>query len=433
MAMAVRSLLARSLVAGLALALAVGGSACTAPREAEPVEVTPTTDTVNGSCVTDPVEVVTTAPGADATRALDRRIIDGLRLAAEAGLAEAPAAGAVVGVRTPDGTWTEAFGVADTTTGTPMTTSHFFRVGSVTKSFTATLMLQLAERGEVELDDTIDQYVPGVPNGDAVTIRMLLDMTSGLASYTLDQAWIDTYFGAPSTAWSPGQLLEAGLRLEPLFAPGTQFDYSNTNYVLLGMIIEDVTGRPFADVLETEILVPLGLSRTSFPDSAAIPAPHARGLTLQGTPDGSREPVDATDWSPSVFWAAGQMISAVDDLLVWGRALATGQGVLDESTSVDRLQSFPPAGGYGHGIGCVAAWVGHTGEIPGFNATVYHDTTTDTTVAVIANSDIVSGDCTLWKTPVDNPPGIPCMSPATRVFVAVSAALGHPFTPGSAR
>ncbi len=418
---------------GRAAVLVLAATAMLAACIAAPAAVTPSATTAAtdaaGGCVVDPTAVASTPSPASADGELDGSLSEELRVAAESGFSKASADGAVVGVRTPEGTWTAGFGLANVATGTAMATDDFFRVGSITKTFTGTLVLQLVERGELSLDDTIDDYVDGVPNGGEVTIRMLLDMTSGIASYTLDENWVDAYLGDPRTVWTPQELLDAGLSLDPLFAPGAKFDYSNTNFILLGTVIEQVTGRPYAEVLQREILTPLELDDTSFPDTSAIPAPHPIGLTLQGTADDSREPLDATGWSPSFAWTAGQMISTVDDLLVWGHALAAGQGVLDEEMSIERLTSFPGEQGYGYAVGCIDGWVGHTGEIPGYNTTVFHDTANDTTVIVLANSDIPTGDCSVSKTLADNDTSIPCMSPATRVFVAVSEALGHPFTP----
>ncbi len=419
---------------GRSIALFLVATAMLAACSAAPASVAPSASTeptqdASGSCVADPGAVVSTSLPSSAVDELDAPLAEQLRVAAESGLAEASSDGAVVGVRTPDGMWTAGFGLADRATATAMATEDFFRVGSITKTFTGTLVLQLVERGELSLDDTIDEYVDGVPNGSEVTIRMLLDMTSGIASYTLDQHVAETYLTTPTKEWTPQELLDAGLGLDPLFAPGAKFNYSNTNFILLGTVIEEVTGRPYAEVLRSEILTPLGLNDTSFPSNSDIPAPHPIGLTLQGTADDSREPVDATGWNPSFSWTAGQMISTVDDLLEWGHALATGQGVLNEETSIERLTSFPSEQGYGYAVGCIDGWVGHTGEIPGYNTTVFHDTANDTTVIVLANSDIPTGDCSVSKTLADNDTSIPCMAPATRVFVALSEALGHPFTP----
>ena len=416
-------------IAGTALVV-VALAGCTADPAAERATEEPVaTDAAGSACVPSPETVATTELPASALEPLDETAVDRLRLAAEEGFGLAAAPGAIVAVRSPEGTWIDTIGVADPATGAPMESDFYMRIGSITKTFTGSLILQLDEQGELSLDDTIDEYVDGVPNGDEVTLRMLIDMTSGIASYTLDEQWVTTYLTTPTTVWTPDQLLEAGLSLPPSFPPGEKFEYSNTNFILLGKVIEEVTGEPFTEVLDEQILEPLELTHTSFPDDALIPVTHPQGYSLQGTPDDSQTQVNATDWSPSFGWTAGQMISTIDDLLVWGRVLATGQGILDEEESIERLAAIPGEQGYGYAAGCIDGWFGHTGEIPGFNTSVFHDTTTDTTVITIANSDIPTGDCTVSKTLADDPKTIDCMSPATRIFVALSEALGHPFTP----
>jgi D-alanyl-D-alanine carboxypeptidase len=302
------------------------------------------------------------------------------------------------------------------------------RIGSVTKTFTGTLILQLAQDGRLKLTDTIDRYYHGVPNGDRITLNQLATMTSGIASYYTDD-FLTLYFAHPETVFTPDQLIGYGLSASPVFEPGERFDYSNTNTILLGVVVEKVTGQPVADVLREKIFGPLGLTGTSLPDvSPEIPPPHPRGYTLQGIPPHTN-PVDATDWSPSFGWTAGGMISTVDDLLTYDRALGTGQKLVSRDSQVSRLTSWPEPAGYGFALGCVDGWVGHTGELPGFNTALYYDTTSDTSVVVLVNSDISSGACSESPTLTDNQTDVPCSSPATRVFVGLSGALGHPFTP----
>ena len=313
-----------------------------------------------------------------------------------------------------------------------MDAGGYHRIGSVTKTFTGTIIAQLAADGELNLDDPISDYVDGVPNGSAVTIRMLADMRSGVPSYTADESFQEAYFADPYTVWNPDDLLRIGIASEPLFDPGTQFNYSNTNTILLGKVIEKITEKSFQDVLQSRILTPLGLDQTSFPGaSPAFPEPHAQGFTLQSPDATPATPVNATDWNPSWGWTAGVMISTTKDLLVYGRALGTGQGLLPPQAQLDRLASFNPAeSGYGFALGCDGGWVGHTGELPGYNTTTFYHTATDTTVVVFANSDIPSGSCAEDKpTLADNPTDATCMDPAVRIFTAVSTALSHAFTP----
>lgn len=303
------------------------------------------------------------------------------------------------------------------------------RIGSVTKTFTGTVLLQLAQEGRLSLDDPIAKYVPGVPNGATVTLRMLANMTSGVASYTASDAFTDVFFAHPRTVFTPKQLIAVGVALSPIFRPGAKLNYSNTNTILLGRVIEKITGAPIGQVFQRRIFKPIGLTNTVWPGrSTAIPRPYPQGFTLQGdtaTPD---DPSNATHWNPSWGFTAGELISNMSDLLTYGRALGTGQGLLHPVTQAERLTSFPGPAGYGIAMGCVDGWVGHTGELPGYNTSVFYDTTTDTTVIVQTNSDIPSGKC---PTPTlnDDPRVLVCSAPATRMFVALSIALGHPFTP----
>jgi D-alanyl-D-alanine carboxypeptidase len=380
-------------------------------------------------CVSDVSKVVAThANAASTTSTLPAPLAAKLDEAARSSFKSAAAPGAIVGVRTPEGTWTAAYGLADPTTNAPMTSDMHVRIGSVTKTVTGTALLQLAEEGKLSLDDTIDKYVSGIPNGNQITLRMLANMTSGIASY-YTQAFLDKYFGHPETIFTPDQLIAYGVAESPVFKPGERFDYSNTNTILLGKVIEKVTGQPVEVAFQQKIFVPLRLADTSLPtDSPAIPAPHPQGYTLQGsgTPD---DPANATNWSPSFGWTAGGLISTLSDMLVYDRALGTGQGLLSPATQTERLNSFPEPAGYGIALGCIDGWIGHTGELPGFNTAVYYDTTTDTSVVTMVNSDISSGNCSQSPTLTDNPTDIPCSSPATRMFVGLSTALGHTFKP----
>lgn len=409
------------------LTLLLGGCA------AEPAATSAPTPSATpaAACVADPESVATAPLASTATDELDDSIATKLDAAARTGFEVAAAPGAVVAVQTPEGTWAAAYGDADPDAGTPMTTDVHQRIGSVTKTFTGTLVLQLAEAGALSLDDPIEKYFDDVPNGDLITLGMMLDMTSGIASYSIDPQFQASLFADPNRLWTPDELIETGLALSPMFEPGARFDYSNTNFVMLGRVIEIVTGKPFATVLDEQILGPLGLDDTAMPsaDQVALPAPSPRGYTLQGTPDDSFDPIDATNWNPTWAWTAGQMTSTMQDLLVYGRALGTGQGLLGIEGQVERLTSMAPKGGYGYGAGCIGGWFGHTGELPGFNTALYYDTTTDTTVVVLVNSDIPSGACTDSKTLADDPKTEPCLDPAAHVFVSVSTALGHTFTP----
>jgi len=264
-------------------------------------------------------------------------------------------------------------GVADRASGKPMTTDVHHRIGSVTKTFTATLLLKAADEGLLSLDDPIDKYVKGVPNGDKITLRQMSDMTSGIASYTADEQWVKEWSSDPTRVWKPEDLARFGIEESPLFDPGSGWFYSNTNYVLLGLVLQQVTGKPIGRLYQEEIIEPLDLKETSFPGAdSALPEPYDHGYTLQGKSSGEKahrlHPLE-----PSEAWTAGEMISPGDDLLLYGRALGTGKGLLSPKAQSERLHSFvsdvpplnkPPLKGdlaYGIGLGKDHGWIGHNG------------------------------------------------------------------------
>jgi D-alanyl-D-alanine carboxypeptidase len=231
---------------------------------------------------------------------------------------------------------------------------------------------------------------------------------------------------------------------EAMFEPGTMTFYSNTNLILLGMVIEQVTGKPIDRVMQEQIIEPLGLEHTIMPTDGTYPEPHPQGYTMQGVEGDT--PSDATDWNPSWGWTAGSMISNMDDLLVWGEALVTGEGILSSEMQAERLDSFDfdvpvyagpgktapqtPARAYGLGLGLALDWYGHEGELPGFNTYVQHYDPEGITLVVMVNADILSGaDCTEDQATVASNHGVgPCQSPASRIADDLAEALGYPLT-----
>jgi D-alanyl-D-alanine carboxypeptidase len=353
---------------------------------------------------------------------------------------ESAAPGVVAAVQTPEYTWIRALGIADRTSEEPMTSEVYHRIGSVTKTFTITLLLQAEAEGLLSLDDTIDQYTKGVPNGDKITLRQMAAMTSGIANYSETKQFDGDPGADPYKVWEPEELAQIGIEDSPLFDPGTEFYYSNTNAVLLGLVLEQVTGKPIGELYRQRIIEPLDLKDTSFPELAdnSLPEPHAQGYTLQGQSSGG-EPVDATDWNVSWTWTAGGMISTVEDLLAYGRALGTGKGLLSPAQQDERIDSLvsdvpplnqpPLKGDFGYGLGLMKehGWIGHGGEMPGYNTALYYNPELDAVVAVEVNSDISSGDCPEDRpTMKDGPQNILCDVPAGRIFKALAEAVGKP-------
>ena len=292
--------------------------------------------------------------------------------------------------------WTDTLGIRDVAKQAPIRLKEHMRIGSITKTFTGTVVLQLVDEGWLGLDDTIARHLNGVPNGDNITIRQLLNMTSGLYNYSEDTAFNESLDTDPEKVWTPEELLAIGLKRKPYFAPGTEFHYSNTNSVLLGKLIEAVTGHPLEQEFEQRIFQPLKLHDTSFPADSAIPRPHPRGYMF-GTNVGSLPPAcdaatvgrhDVTDASPSWTWSAGGAVSTLQDLIVWARALATG-ALLSPATQAERLKGVPtgppPAPDYGLHITNFFGFIGHDGNLPGFSSFMAYDPTRDITIVVLAN------------------------------------------------
>ncbi|MFF7588528.1 serine hydrolase domain-containing protein [Kitasatospora purpeofusca] len=302
-------------------------------------------------------------------------------------LTEASVPGVIVNLSTPQGEYLKAFGVSDKVAGTAMVTGLNMRIGSETKTFTVTGLLRLVDQGKAGLDDPIGKYVPGVPNGDTITLRQLSDMRSGLFSYTQDEDFVTALQADPQRSFTPDQLLAYAFKHPVNFAPGAEFDYSNTNTVLIGKVIEKLGGQPLGEFLKKEVFDPADLGRTVFPTTNAFPQPHAQGYTDQ-TADGTI--ADATDWNPSWGWAAGAMISDQADMKKWAKVLATGT-LLTPQTQAQRLQPQPsavPDTWYGLGVFYNHGWIGHNGSLPGYQTVVVYLPSAQASLLVLLNTDI---------------------------------------------
>ncbi len=303
------------------------------------------------------------------------------------GMAAQRVPGVIAGVWAGDAGWTTAQGLADLRTAEPMMLDGHIRIASVTKTFVATVLLQLIAEGKATLDDALVQYVPGVPNGDRITLRNLLGMTGGIFNFINDPEFEPAYTNDPLIPFSREFFLELLRRNPPSFAPGEGVAYSDSNYFLLGMIIEAITGRSAAQEIDERIVLPLGLTGTSLPDSPAMPSPAPRGYAASA---GSLELRDLTASSADVPWTAGAMISTLADLRIWSRALATGTLLTPEMQrerlrvsrlDLGRERTF----GYGLGIMEWQGWLGHAGAIFGYSTWMLHHPEQDATVIVLAN------------------------------------------------
>lgn len=280
--------------------------------------------------------------------------------------------GAVVSVASASGEqWTGASGVSDLFYQTPMQTTDLLRIGSLTKAFVGVITLQLVDEGKLSLEDTLDEWLPDiVPAADSITIRMLLNHTSGIPNYLKDPGFQQALIHNKSQAWSPDTLV--AISTDTTRTPIGTWLYSNTNYVLLGMIIQKATGSTFAAQLQSRILNRLGMTNTSF-DSDSAPPP---GMVSGYCDWGSTNNYQITGLNASIAWTAGAIVSNVHDVARFGKALGTGELISpamyqQQITSLVPTYSFAPNAFYGLGIVSSEGWLGHKGDIFGFNAVMY--------------------------------------------------------------
>lgn len=290
--------------------------------------------------------------------------------------------GVTVTARDARGTWSATAGTGDLRTGKPRSAHDRYRVGSITKTFVATVLLQLEAEGRLSLDDSVEKWLPGLVRGNGydggrITLRQLLNHTSGIFNYTADEEFgrayflKDGFFEHRYDRRTPRELVALALTHKPDFEPGTSWNYSNTNYVLAGMVIEKVTGRPYGEAISRRVIKPLRLTATSVPgDSVRVPGPSSRAYSkLAETADGPT--YDVTAMNPSIAWSAGEMISDSDDLNRFYSALLRGR-LLPREQLAEMTRTVPVGGSTGYGLGLtrtelscgVTVW-GHGGGIHG--------------------------------------------------------------------
>jgi D-alanyl-D-alanine carboxypeptidase len=295
--------------------------------------------------------------------------------------------GMLVGLWSRQGSYVTAAGVSNLDTMAPVERDEPFRVGSITKTFTATIVLQLVERGKLRLADRLSDFFPKVPQARRIRIRNLLDHTSGVPDLTdgIDNR-VELF---PETQWRPGQLIRRTSQLPSQCAVGDCYFYSNANYILLGRIAEMITGRPLARLYERRIFAPLGLDDTSFAPDASVPAEIAHGY-LEATPGAI---VDTTGWNFSWAYSAGAMVSTIDDLHRYARALATGRGLLSQRMQTRRLRFIPlrltgRQFRYGLGIAKFGTYLGHNGEVPGYGSFMLSSPQHGATLIALGNTSV---------------------------------------------
>lgn len=299
--------------------------------------------------------------------------------------------GVVAGVWVPGKKpWKIAEGYGDVANATPIGLNDHIPIRSITKSYTVTLLLHLVRNKVISLDDPIETFLPDleIPNGSEITLAHLAAMESGVKSYSDAEGFIPALLQNPERQWAPGELAQFGIDESPIFDPATQYDYSNTNCILLGMVLKKVTQKPIADLYWKWIFKPLGLKNTSYPDSTDIPTPTP-------TPYAVNAETGAQEVDPivnlSAFGASGGMVTTLDELHTWGKALGKGTLVGPRLQKLRMQHSRPATDGpeydrYGLGIGELKGWWGHTGDGLGYQAATFYDPKTGAVISVILNS-----------------------------------------------
>ncbi|HZD64939.1 MAG TPA: serine hydrolase domain-containing protein, partial [Acidimicrobiales bacterium] len=307
------------------------------------------------------------------------------------------APGVLVGIWSPKGTFVRATGIADLATGMPLTTDMQFKIASQSKAFTGNLILQLVGEGKVSLDDHISKWVAGVPNGNKITIRQLLNMTSGLNVGLLaseaGQAQLTT-----GNCTVPQDSLAAGASQPPVAAPGAKWFYSNYGYDLLGRVVEVVTGHDVSTAIQQRIAKPLGLRRTLLPTSGnGLSVPFTHGYVPSGNAT-TQSPVvasdDVTGLATSCIGASGAMVSTLSDLHIWSQALGTG-ALLKPAVWTEAQKGMIPfhfpdhylgPGRWRQGLGFIetGGFIGKDGSLPGYESFTMYSPSRHTSIAVVS-------------------------------------------------
>lgn len=322
--------------------------------------------------------------------------------------------GAFAVVTTPAGTVSAGYGTTKLGTSSTPRASDVFRIGSVTKTMTAAVILQMVREKKLALDDPIARFVPGVPNGQNITIAELLQMRSGLQNYLDTDGFAAVFDHDMTHVWTPQQLTDFGLGYPAVAAPDGAFDYSNTNTTLLGMVAEKLDGKPLADIMHDRLFGPLGMTNTRLPGATTTTLPS---LLVQGyqygifpinhrpplSPDqqaaaraGTLQPNIVTEQSPSWSWAAGGVVSNASDLMRWAKALGSSKllgGDLHRTwlENVRPMDPTRPQDGPQYGLGIEQTRFGsnrlyyHEGELPGFNTFVATDPAHGVTLVIWTN------------------------------------------------
>ena len=388
-------------IAGITVCMAVSLSGCSSAGEPT-TALSPSATTTASSL----------APKNSALKTIDPQAF---QTVVEAAAKQLKVPGAMVLLRTPQGNFNAGVGTTELGVQIPPAANTHFRIASNTKTMTGALIVLLAQDGKLKLSDPVSTYIPDVPDGENITVAQLLKMRSGIYGYTADPALAAAMDANPGKAWTPQEVLAIAFRHPPQFAPDASYEYSNTNYALLGVIAEKVGGRPLAQQFADRLFGPVGLTQTSLPaaDDTSMPAPYSHGYMYGGSfyaladdpypadmqaaaQAGTLQPVDYTNQNSSYATAAGGAISTADDLATWMKALVSGK-VFNADYHQQWLTSLQPEDPaapdgqkYGYGISYQrfspsAAMFYHGGELPGFNSFMGYDPDNDVALVIWTN------------------------------------------------
>lgn len=298
-----------------------------------------------------------------------------------------PGIAALVVDRKNDINWFYSTGFSNVEKGDKMNKDLLFRIGSNTKTLTITVLLQLMEEGKLSLDDKLSKYFPDLPKADTVTIRMLCNMTSGYYNYTDTPEFIETLENESKKVWQPQELIDIAFRYDPYFEPGADFHYSNTNTIIVGLIIEKITGNTLEQEVKNRIINPLDLKNTNLDTKGtSMPPNHCKGYFTEAP----NKFIEITEYyDVSWAWAAGSSYSTIDELKKYVEAFVGG-GLLNSETQNKRLnedfRTIKPNVSYGLGILKRGSFYGHNGGLPGFASSMYYSLEKDCAIIIYFNS-----------------------------------------------
>ena len=312
-----------------------------------------------------------------------------------ASMAESGQPGVALAIDGPRGRWLNAWGTTAGNVVRPLTVDDHFRVGSITKSFTSTAVMMAVDRGDISLDDKLEKWVPGVPNGSVITLRNMLMMRSGIPDYNKKPRAAITLLLNPTAPWNDDTTLSLIKTSTPLFPPGTQYTYTNSNFVLLGLVLKAATGRKIRDILTQDIITPLGLTETSWQVDA-----NGNGVSTTTAPA-----ANSIAWNPDFLGCAGGITSTVGDLIKWTAALRDHTLVSEATWNMwmDTVASFygypapfreptPAQFGYGLGMESTGTWFGHGGSWFGYDGWIAFEKNSGACISLLENKQTSTKD-----------------------------------------